>query len=101
MKLYRYTLLNQDGTTKFLGISKKKDFKEFYKILNCSTIEHIPHCYYFEKLGHVEFWGDEEARFNSENHRNPHFKVLKDINGEEWDVVGNIIKEERVENKAN
>ena len=89
-KQYKYTLYKQDGTIEEIGVGKKKNFQDFYKILNCSMIEHIPHDYYPEKSGHAEFWGDEEGRFNSENHRNPHFKVL----GEGWDVVGDIIKEE-------
>lgn len=98
MKQYKYTLYKQDGTIEVIGIGKKKDFRDFYKILNCSMIEHIPHDYYPDKSGRAEFWGDEEGRFLETNHRNPHFKVLKGnpLLGEysEWDVVGDIIKEE-------
>lgn len=99
MKQYKYTLLKQDGTIEDLETGKQKDFKEFYKILNCHTIEIIPDAYYDGYVeGKLEMYGDEEARFNSENHRNPHFKVLidKDDNNAEWDVVGDIIKEELV-----
>ena len=105
MKTHKYTLLKQDGTTQFLGVGKKKSFQEFYEILNCTIIEHIPHAYYPDNLGHVEMWGDEEARFNSDNIRNPHFKVLRGNpllgEPEEWDIVGDIIKDETQENKAN
>jgi hypothetical protein len=105
MKLYRYTLLKQDGSVEGLGVSKKKTFQEFYQILHCSIIEHIPHAYYPDNLGHVEMWGDEEARLKEGNTRNPHFKVLigNPALGEpkEWDVVGDIIKEESQLNKVN
>jgi hypothetical protein len=99
MKNYKYTLLKMDGTTKDLGTGRKKDFAEMYKILNCQTIEIIPEAYY-QGLGwnRCSVYTDEEARFNSNNLRNKHFKVLRgnpDF-GEplEWDVVGNAIKEE-------
>lgn len=96
MKQYKYTLLKQDGTTQDLGISKKKEFRELYTILNCTTIELIPAAYYKDKgHGRCTMFGDEEGRFNSQNHRNPHFNVLHDaIFGDDWDVVGDIIKEE-------
>lgn len=98
MKQYKYTIYKQDGTIEDLGIGEKKNFQDFYTILNCQMIEHIPHDYYPDKSGHAEFWGDEEARFDSMNIRNPHFKVLKgnpDLGeAEEWDIVGDIIKEE-------
>lgn len=98
MKQYKYTLLKQDGTVEDLGVGKKKDFREFYKILNCQMIELIPRDYYPDKSGHATIYGDEEARFNEENYRNPHMKVLKGnpLLGEmpEWDCVGDLIKEE-------
>jgi hypothetical protein len=99
MKLYQYTILKQDGTKEVLKPCKKKTLKELYQILNCQMVEIIPNAYY-EGLGHghCTMWGDEEARFNPENYRNPHFKVLKGNialeEEREWDVVGNIIKEE-------
>ncbi len=99
MKLYKYTRLGQDGSIEDLGVSKKKTFNELYDILDCSTIEIIPFAYY-KGLGHgrCSMYGDEEARFVIENNRNPHFNVLKgnpDL-GEpaEWDIVGDIVKEE-------
>lgn len=92
MKLYEYTLLKQDGTKSDLGRSVKKDFKVFYNLLNCRTIEIIPNDYAYDKR--ATYYGDEEARYNTYNHRNPHFKVLKDaIYGDEWDIVGDIIME--------
>ena len=99
MKLYQYTILKQDGTKEVLKPSKKKTLAEFYKILDCRTIQLIPSLYYKGMgYGRCLMYGDEEGRFNSSNHRNPHFKVLKgNIElGEppEWDVVGNIVKEE-------
>jgi len=90
MKQYKYTIYKQDGTIEVLPISKKKDFEELYKILNCSIIEIIPSDYYPAGFGHSTVYGDEEGRFNENNHRNPHFKVLADG----WDVVGNVIREE-------
>lgn len=93
MKNYKYTLYKQDGTIEDLGISKKKTFAEFYKILNCKTIEIIPK-EYSKEVGRYTLYGDEEARFNTKNHRNPHFNILKDFYQDEWDIVGDIIKEE-------
>ncbi len=98
-KQYKYTLLKQDGTVEDLGVGPKRSFKELYGVLNCSTIEIINHAYYEGRgYGRCTMLGDEEARFNSENHRNPHFNVLKgdpELGEElEWDVVGDIIKEE-------
>lgn len=101
MKQYKYTLLKQNGTTEDLGTGKQKGFKELYKILGCSLIQIIPDDYYDGWADEeVECYGDDEGRYNENNKRNPHFKVLKgnvDL-GEpaEWDVVGNIIKEELV-----
>lgn len=94
-KFYKYTLLKQDGTEKELGIMPKQGLNVFYKILNCTTIEMIPPDYYDNK--NCTLYGDEEARFNENNIRNPHFKVLKNealFGDKEWDVVGDIIKEE-------
>lgn len=95
-KLYKYTLLKQDGTEVDLGTSKKKTFQDFYRILFCNTIQIIPADYYKnKKWGHVTVYGDEEARYNLNNKRNPHFEVLKDaIYHDEWDIVGDCIKEE-------
>lgn len=98
MKNYKYTILKQDGTTEVIPGTRKLSFSDFYKILNCQTIEVIPHAYCPDGSGKATFYGDEEGRFVESNKRNPHMKVLKgnpDI-GEplEWDCVGDIIKEE-------
>lgn len=90
MKFYKYTLLKQDGTIKELGTMPQQGFKQFYKILDCTTIEIIPPVYYEQK--DCTLYGDEEGRFNEENMRNPHFEVIAD----NYDVVGNIIKEELI-----
>ena len=93
---YKQILLKQDGTTQDLGTSpKKRTLEELYKILGCNIVEIIPSSYY-EGHGRCTMWGDEEGRFNKKNHRNPHFKVLIDDQKREWDVVGNILKEEKV-----
>lgn len=99
--MIKYTLLRQDGTIKDLGTGKKKNFKELYEILKCNIIEIIPDAYYDGWIdGKVECYGDEEGRYNEKNHRNPHFKVLQgDVSfGEpkEWDVVGDIVREEKI-----
>jgi len=39
-------------------------------------------------------YGDEEARFNENNKRNPYFESIVAEDGAVWDVVGDIIKEE-------
>jgi hypothetical protein len=65
-------------------------------------IEVIPADYWPEVYSDkIEYYGDEEGRFNENNHRNPFFKVLKGnpMLGElaEWDVVGDILREELIE----
>jgi hypothetical protein len=99
--MYKYILLKQDGSKKDLGVSKKKkSLEELYRILQCTFVEIIPTDYY-KGLGYGKctMWGDEEARFNEKNVRNPHFNVLKGnvLLGElaEWDVVGNILMEQK------
>lgn len=101
-QLFKYTLLKQDGTKEELGVRKKMVFGDMYKILDCRTIELIPMAYWkmeYNRWG-VEMWGDEEARFNNNNVRNPHFLVLEGDPsiGEpaEWDVMGDVIVEELV-----
>ena len=89
--MYQYTLLKMDGTKEDLGISKKKELSEMYKILDCQLVEVIPDAYY-EGFGRVTMWGDEEGRFNENNTRNPFFKVL----APDYDVVGNILMEKKV-----
>lgn len=97
MKKYHYFLLKMDGTKEDLGISPEKDFQEMYKILDCSTIQIVPPIYY---SGRGKVFVDEEGRFHAKNKRNPHFKVLTDKFGAEWDVVGNAIVEEPLKIKS-
>lgn len=96
-KLYKYTILKQDGTKEELPLSPKKNFAELYKILNCDIIEIIPSDYYKRAgWGHCTVYGDEEGRFNSKNNRNPHFEAIM-AGGMVWDVVGDCVKEEVAE----
>jgi hypothetical protein len=106
---YEYTLLKQDGTIEALGaFHKELPFrtetnqktgevtKGLYAYLNCTTIECIPAQYYENQdwLTDKETvcFGDEEGRFNNENHTNPHFSVLHDPDGGRWDCVGDIVR---------
>lgn len=89
-KLYKYTLLKQDGTVVDLAPSHQKNFSELYLLLDCSTIQIIPRAYYKYK-GRCTVYGDEEARFSTKHKiKNPHFKDL----GFGFDVVGDCIREE-------
>lgn len=91
---YKYTLLNQNGTTELLAETDKEvDSKQLYDWLNCQLLEVIPQPYYNDKWSSTEtiVWGDEEARFNPSNYRNPHTKV---ING--WDCVGDLILQQEI-----
>ena len=91
---YQYTLYKQDGTIELLPISPKKTFAELYQVLGCTTIERIPDEYYAGKgIPHGIMFGDEEGRYRSQNHRNPHFNVLTDEAGGQWDVVGDCVFE--------
>lgn len=94
-KKYHYTLYNQDGSSES-WTQAKMDFTQIKEVLGhgCSMIEIIPKDYQpddIKKSGTV--YGDEEGRFNSTNIRNPHFKVLTDSDGGQWDCVGNLLHE--------
>lgn len=96
---YQYTLLSQDGSTSDLGVrTTEMELSEMRKILNCQTIELVPSIYFDRE--EVLLWGDEEARFSSENIRNPHTKVLEGSPsfGEpaEFDCVGDLILQEEI-----
>lgn len=94
-KKYRYTILCQDGQKIKLGVSEKKNFKDFYEILNCDMIEVIPTDYYPAWMNkRATVYGDEEGRFKQSNIRNQHMKVLTDVEGNQWDTVGYLILEE-------
>jgi hypothetical protein len=94
MKLYQYTIYNQDGTIEALEPCPKKGFigdNGLYELLNCSTIQLIPSDYYKGlDFGKCTVYGDEEGRFNKNNQQNPHFNDL----GDGYNLVGNIVKEE-------
>lgn len=87
-----YTLLKQDGTTEELAqVDKEVELSQLYKWLNCTTVELIPEPYYQDDWKGGIVWGDEEGRFNSENKRNPHTKVLQG-----WDCVGDLVLQQEV-----
>lgn len=95
-KMYQYTIFYQDGETKDLTPCPEKRFDGkdgLYELLNCSTVELIPDAYYPKEWGKCLVWGDEEARFDERNHRNPHMKVIFDDIGRPWDVVGTVIRQ--------
>src|ERR1700756_4482375 len=103
-KLYQYTIYKQDGTIEELKPCKKKEFggiDGLYSILDCRTIELIPMDYVPKELGRGTYFGDEEARFNSNNHTNPHMKTITDVFGSVWDVVGDIVKESVYKGESN
>lgn len=96
---FEYTMLNQDGTTRTLRRTSKMTLKEMYKVLDCELVELIPYAYYPKQYANpnTQLWGDEEARFDNRNRRNPHTNVLKGdpTIGEmpEWDCVGDLLAE--------
>lgn len=101
-KRFKYTLYKADGTEVKLGILKEEmPLDQMYKHLNCGTVELIPRNYYpLEELNNfdVRYYGDEEARMKDEtNVTNEHFKVLYDVEGNAWDVVGDVLREEAVQ----
>lgn len=94
-KLITYTLLKQDGTKEVLGEQEEMDFEAIRELLGCHFIEIIPSDYHQKDWGKCTLYGDEEGRFNSDNTRNPHTKVLRGDPsiGEVavWDCVGNLL----------
>ena len=111
---YKYTLYAQDGSSKEIGEyksqlkfndSKKdgKDVKGLYSLLDCRTIEIIPSTYYpgtDETNEDVTYYGDEEGRFVEGAGTNRHMKALIDGRGNLWDVVGTVIREEKISERA-
>lgn len=91
---YKYQLLKQDGTVSDVAERKSQISSDALRAaLDCTMLEIIPLDYYNGDPKGVTLFGDEEGRFNSRNQRNPHFKVLTDGGGREWDVVGDILVE--------
>lgn len=111
---YVYTLIRPDGSSKEIGSYKKelnfqdcvrdgKKVEGMYKVLDCRTIELIPRDYYPEsdaKNENVTYFGDEEGRFVAHPEQNRHMKVIIDNRGNIWDVVGSVVREEKVSERA-
>lgn len=94
MKLYQYTWLRQDGTMQKLKPRRKMEYKDdLWKQIG-DIIETIPPDYYFDKK--CTLYTDENGRSNATNYRNPWFLVLKDMEGEEWDIVGDVLMEKLI-----
>lgn len=97
---YKYQLLKQDGTSEDLEtLSTNMEYERIKEALSCQMIEVIPQDYHPDNNPNAIYIGDEEGRFNLENHRNPHFKVLRDADGNPWDVVGDILMEVKYNGK--
>lgn len=89
---YTYTKLKQDGTTETLHTGKKWQYEKLRDAVG-GFIEIIPRDYYPKGLTGTVF-GHEEARFNRDNHTNPHLKTITDIFGDKWDTVGDLVLEQ-------
>lgn len=95
---YEYTTLMPDGTEKVSIEEKKLDYKQLQAIVG-GRLELIPQDYYSNKgWGNCVVFGYEEARLENQP-RNEHFRVIKDLHGNDWDVVGVCVKEKRVHKK--
>lgn len=107
---YKYTLYNTDGSSQEIGeFPKALEFKDtakqkgLYSWLDCRTIEIIPRDYYPEadaKNDKVTYFGDKEARFIEGHEANRRMKVLVDNRGGLWDVVGTLVREEKISERA-
>ncbi len=97
---YNYTLYKEDGTKEVIAENvERKTVQEMYPILDCQLVELIPRDYYPKEdieNENVLFWGDEEGRMIDEPVRNPHMQVLYDVEGNPWDCIGNLIREEKI-----
>ena len=109
--IHKYRLYRPDGSSQEIGEYKRElSFKTtakrkgMYELLDCRTIEIIPRDYYPEsdsQSENITYFGDEEARLIDEPERNRHMKVLFDHRGNQWDVVGSLIREEKVSEQTN
>lgn len=108
---YTYTVYKEDGSSnevvesaRQLGFKATKTKPGLYDMLNCSTIEIIPRDYYPEPDSNnpnVTYYGDEEGRFVEGVTRNRRMKVIIANNGLIWDVVGTVVREEKIIKKGN
>jgi hypothetical protein len=99
-KQYQYTLLKQDGTKTDLGVRLKMSLQDYYNVLGCDTIELVPKAYFKDGTNkrataivdeHYGLFIDPVDRVK---YRNPFFKVLTDVNDNEWDVLGDVLLEQ-------
>ena len=103
---YTYTTYREDGiATEVVESEKQLSFKGtankpgLYDMIGCRTIEIIPRDYYpgsDAENENVTYYGDEEARFVDDFKTNNHMKVLIDSRGGKWDVVGTLVREEKI-----
>lgn len=94
-KMYEYTVYHQNGDVEGWKQPKMSfdDMRQLVSGGHC-MLELIPKDYWPKEIGRAgNVWGDEEGRFNSDNHRNPHFRVIVDNEGHEWDCVGKLVHE--------
>ena len=95
---YKYTMLKQNGKEVDLGVyPHKMTLKQLYAALDCETVQAIPTDYYSDLgYGRCTMFADEEGRYKISNYRNPHFNVLSAPGGVEYDVVGDVLKEQKI-----
>lgn len=92
---YMYTTLLPNGRKSLKIVDKKLDYKQLQAIVG-GRIELIPRDYYaHQSWGKCTVFGYEEARIEGQP-RNEHFKVIKDLEGNDWDVLGVCVKEQFV-----
>lgn len=92
--MYIYTKLRQDGRFITYEPSKTKWTYEQLKNQVNGMVEIIPKNYYPIGMNGTVY-GNEEARFNSDNTRNQCMLVIKDdLYGDEWDTVGDLLLEQ-------
>jgi len=95
LKLYKYTILKDDGTKQVLAPRSKMDLEELQGMVG-GLIEIVPTDYYVKQGWNPKctVYINKEGRFDSNNKRNPHFNVLHDNEGNPWDIVGVALREE-------
>lgn len=99
--MYIYTILKQNGQIETLEPCKTKwKYEQLRKQVD-GMIEIIPETYYPKGMKGTVY-GNEEARFNSNNTRNQCMLVITDdFYGDEWDCVGDLLLEQTEKQYAN
>lgn len=95
-KLYQYTVYRADGTISKLDPQPKLDYREIYKLINCSTFQLVPTVYFPKSISkRATAFCDEEGLFKQPLIANPFFVPYTDkLFGDTSRIFGDVLVQE-------